>query len=163
MYCTTNPKHERNICPTFQKGVFQCFRGHYLKQLLRSRVWCNLQFYKYLEENVTNCAFYYIVSLERNTKQIEGVLKIGIPHGTKRSPSYICPPSYDSLPEALIFIVLFHFCLLCEEQKHQKRFEYTPLTFSEVALLVKINKLRTLTLSKKLVFLITRHKILILG
>ena len=32
-------------------------------------------------------------------------LKIGILHGTIRSPSYICPPSYDFLNEALIPLI----------------------------------------------------------
>ena len=58
-------------------------------------------FYKYLEENVTSCTFLLYCISEKNTWLFEGFLKIGIPHGTMRSPSYICPPSYDSLKEAL--------------------------------------------------------------
>ena len=52
-------------------------------------------------ESVTNCNFYYIVSLEINTWLFEGFLKIDVPHGTMGSPFYSRPPSYDSLKEAL--------------------------------------------------------------
>jgi len=46
--------------------------------------------FQILEENVSNCTFYYIPSLKRKTWLLEGFLKIGIPHGTRRSPSYFC-------------------------------------------------------------------------
>ena len=84
-------------------------------------------FCKYLQENVTSCTFCYIVSLKRNTWLFEGFLKIGIPHGTMRYSSHICPPSYDSLKEALVNISGKVFEQLCLHLLPKYSYIYQPI------------------------------------